>query len=706
MATQKALLRVDEARRRFVFRGIGDGLRPSADEHPATGGAALLVLAHGTAEGRSGLIQLDPARWRARSKKGLSYVYRDRKGTHGGVRKVVFAPGSLTVKAAGKQFPWAGEAAPDLVEVLFRIGQEWHCADVAGEMTRKGFRARDAFAPLACAPLVCGNGVRELGEPCDDGDLDDGDACTTLCQLGECDAPTYDSTWAAIQDLVFAKHGCTTGPCHGSTPGQGDLDLSPAAAYRELLDVPSTGSAFARVLPGGPKRSSLYLKLAAAVSPGSVEIGGTPMPSGLPPIGEDALEALRLWIIGGAPEHGVVEGAQGLLDACLPEPTPVVIEPLDPPAPGTGVQFRMPEFPLPANSETEVCFASYYDFSAQVPADLKDPTGEYMYVNGSELRQDPHSHHLQIIYSGAPATILDHPAFGAWTCKGGAQAGVPCEPTDLDACGDGLCGSTPVTNIACIGYGPPGYQVGIVTHTIGGAQTAQNYDPGLPGLFRKVPIKGVLYWNSHAFNLTAEDTRMHAYDNQLFATDRRFESRGITTVETTFMPAGSPPFARTTVCADHVLPQDARLLFLTSHTHKRGEHFWATHPDGTRIFENFEYADPAVAGYDPPLVFDSPVAAERTIHFCATYHNGVAADGAPDVTTVRRRSVTPSNGSPCGAVACVAGRVGAPCATDAACDSSPGAGDGWCDACALTGGVTTEDSMFILIGAYVDGPLE
>jgi hypothetical protein len=57
-------------------------------------------------------------------------------------------------------------------------------------------------------------------------------------------------------------------------------------------------------------------------------------------------------------------------------------------------------------------------------------------------------------------------------------------------------------------------------------------------------------------------------------------------------------------------------------------------------------------------------------------------------------------------VACVAGRVGAPCATDAACDSSPGAGDGWCDACALTGGVTTEDSMFILIGAYVDGPLE
>jgi hypothetical protein len=34
------------------------------------------------------------------------------------------------------------------------------------------------------------------------------------------------------------------------------------------------------------------------------------------------------------------------------------------------------------------------------------------------------------------------------------------------------------------------------------------------------------------------------------------------------------------------------------------------------------------------------------------------------------------------------------------CDTSPGAGDGLCDACAITGGESTENEMFILIGQY------
>ena len=36
----------------------------------------------------------------------------------------------------------------------------------------------------------------------------------------------------------------------------------------------------------------------------------------------------------------------------------------------------------------------------------------------------------------------------------------------------------------------------------------------------------------------------------------------------------------------------------------------------------------------------------------------------------------------------------------ATCDSSPGAGDGLCDACTVNGGVTTEDEMFLILGAY------
>ncbi len=37
---------------------------------------------------------------------------------------------------------------------------------------------------------------------------------------------------------------------------------------------------------------------------------------------------------------------------------------------------------------------------------------------------------------------------------------------------------------------------------------------------------------------------------------------------------------------------------------------------------------------------------------------------------------------------------------DAFCDSTPGAGDGLCDACPVHGGVTTEDEMFVLLGSY------
>ena len=61
-------------------------------------------------------------------------------------------------------------------------------------------------------------------------------------------------------------------------------------------------------------------------------------------------------------------------------------------------------------------------------------------------------------------------------------------------------------------------------------------------------------------------------------------------------------------------------------------------------------------------------------------------------------------GGPCtqGETACIGGpQQGASCnGNDALCDSSPGAGDGDCDACPLAGGFRTEDEMFILFGNY------
>jgi len=127
------------------------------------------------------------------------------------------------------------------------------------------------------------------------------------------------------------------------------------------------------------------------------------------------------------------------------------------------------------------------------------------------------------------------------------------------------------------------------------------------------------------------------------------------------------------------------------------------------LYENFLYNDPDRLILDPPLIFDSEEESARTLTYCALYNNGVAADGTPDPETVTRASRMPDSvniiGVPgaCTPVACVAGKIGAACdgADDnGSCDSAPDAGDGLCDACTITGGESTENEMFLVIGDY------
>jgi len=88
---------------------------------------------------------------------------------------------------------------------------------------------------------------------------------------------------------------------------------------------------------------------------------------------------------------------------------------------------------------------------------------------------------------------------------------------------------------------------------------------------------------------------------------------------------------------------------------------------------------------------------------CGTSTSEDPGLGTIDPATVTRASRMPQSPS-CKPVACAAGSIDAPCAgedDDAACDSSPGAGDGWCDACKITAGVTTENEMFVLTPTYL-----
>ena len=523
---------------------------------------------------------------------------------------------------------------------------------------------------------------------------------------------TFSNTFDAIQSLIFKRSGCTNDACHGEA-NTGGLDLRVGAAYDNLIEASSTGSSLTRVMQGSALDSFLFHKLAAATDPSQGQpIAGSPMPIGEPPLSLDQLEAIRLWIKAGAPERGSVgdedfgssDTLAALLGACLPEASPIAVTPLQPPAPDVGVQFEMPEFLLPKETELEVCFAVYYDFSDVVPARFQD--GESFFVNGSQLRQDPQSHHLTIQHSGFGAEMVTHESFGDWTCKGGAQAGTICDPLDGASCGSGLCGSEVQNSLACIGFGPDGGLGFLGNASLGGIGSTQDVSPPRDGVFRKFPIRGILYWNSHAFNLTTADHQMHAWANVLFTDDLRFEQESAITLPSLYDAAGQPPYTVQTYCSNWIAPEGAQLIRLASHTHKRGKKFTIDLPDGTRIYESFTYADPLQLDFDPPISLSSSNPADRTFHYCGTFNNGVGDDGLPDPETVVRSSRMPARAS-CTPVACAEGKVGSPCRGSfdhATCDTAPGAGDGMCDACPITSGVTTEDEMFILTAEYYVDP--
>ncbi len=520
---------------------------------------------------------------------------------------------------------------------------------------------------------------------------------------------SFESTFEAIQKIVFERRGCTAELCHGSAAA-GGLDLSPDVAYDNLYGRPGQIANMPLVQTGRTSNSLLFLKLAAASQPDFFDVPGAPMPNGQEPLSDDELELVRLWIYSGAPESGVIQSTIELIDACLPDPSPITIEPLEPPPPGQGVQFVMPQFTLGASSETEVCFASYYDFTDQVPDRFKDPTGTMFRYKGFDMRQDPQSHHLILYAPGVPLDRVHDPAYGTWTCASGPRRGEVCEPTDASSCGDALCASQLKVG-TCFGYGPRDFATSVDpvdVQGIGGAQRAQLYTEFGEGVYAEIPLRGLAYWNSHAFNLTPDDHQMNARLNYLFAEGQNFVSTPFPiSFASLYQAAGTPPFTEALYCNSMTFERGTRITEVTQHTHRFAKFFEAWLPDGTKFYENSVYNDPRVVRFPTPLAFDSEDPAERTIEFCGLFNNGVAPDGSPDPETVTRSSRTPENqrrgAGVCEPVACAAGDIGAPCSgvgDDATCDSSPGAGDGFCDACPIQAGVSTENSMFLLLGRF------
>lgn len=630
-----------------------------------------------------------------------------------------------------------------------------------------------------------------------------------------CDETEFASTFELIQAAIFEQKGCTESVCHGSGRA-GGLDLRREAAYAELVDVDSeTVPGFSRVRAGRKDASLLWINLIAKTLPEAYSAPLRAMPlDPLPALSEDEVEAVRLWIERGAPETGVVPGTADLLDACLPPPGVLEVKPLPPPAAGTGVQIPMPVWTMPLSSEREICMASYYDLTDQVPEEFLGPDGTTFVFNRNEVRQSAGSHHLIVsAYSGTASP--DDPRWGGFSCSGGPRHGQACPPTDLTFCGEGgLCATRATTSVACNGFGPGDSGLGLNSAGISGTQETSTLNDFAPGVYREIPLKGMILWNHHAFNLTQEPAPMQAWLNFEFAPpEEQLYPVRIIFDATQIFKMNVPVFSSEEVCNNSQLPQGAHLYELSSHAHQRmkrwrtfmgrwqcnggpadGEacspmgydlnspdvcqgspcearqrprsgdcdadntvtvdelvrglsialgttsieacheadvnHDWAISvdevvtavnaalagvpgrkrldADEALLYVSFLYNDPVVLRFEPEIVF-SGRAADRWLTYCAVYDNGFTDPGL-----VKQRATSPFPpipisvlGGPCSTpTGCTQGRVGELCDgrgeadRNRSCDSEPGAGDGFCDACSLHGGVTTEDEMFILMGQY------
>lgn len=534
----------------------------------------------------------------------------------------------------------------------------------------------------------------------------------------ECDEiNTYESTWEGIYEQIFVQQQCADGPCHGSNAAAG-LDLSPEVAWANIHEIPSQTFDLDLIEPGTPMDSYLYLKVLAKLDPEGVEIAGGAMPTGNGALSTDDIELLRLWIKNGAQEDGTVAGTAELLGACLPEELPQSIRPLDAPDPSEGVQLIMPSYLLPAASEREVCFATYYDFCGQIPEEYlteRDTSsnqgqprqyGQRFRIEEYNLRQDAQSHHAILMeYTGY--ADVDAPEFGDWTCSLGSKSGESCDPKEQGACDDGFCISRIVDTPGCTGFGPPGGPSPLSSTNLLTVQQTSEKRSMPEGVFDEMPCEGIFYWNSHAFNLTGSDLEMNGRLNWTFAEDAQIRSLQIFDADQ-ILSISIPAYEEKTFCQSWVAPQGSRVYNLLSHYHQRGKEFLVYDPDGELVYQNFSYNDPLNKYFDPPLEMDSPDVEDRTFRYCATYNNGYGENGEPDPSVVKRASETPQNSifGRCTPTNCWSGQVGKPCnglGDDATCDSTPGEGDGLCDACPVNGGVSTEDEMFLILGAYYIG---
>ena len=193
----------------------------------------------------------------------------------------------------------------------------------------------------------------------------------------QCESGSFDSTFALIQKAIFENRGCTSDACHGSPTPAASIcaptsptttwSTSPAQTPPRRAGTASSPARDAQ--PAVPERRRQDAARRSATAPLRADAARSAA-------GADAPTSSRRCACGSRAARratATVAGTGELLDACLPPPEPIEIEPLPPPRRARACSSTCRAGCCAPHSEHEVCFATYYDVTDQVPAAVPRP---------------------------------------------------------------------------------------------------------------------------------------------------------------------------------------------------------------------------------------------------------------------------------------------------------------------------------------------
>ena len=130
---------------------------------------------------------LDCTKWKV---SGSSFRYSDKPTGTGSVRRVTYRLGTLVVTLQGAPYSAGPVTGPvDFLETRLTIGTTDYCGrwdGPPGKIVKNALNRVTIAGPTAACQQLCGNGIVEAPEICDDGNTINGDGCDANCKPTGC----------------------------------------------------------------------------------------------------------------------------------------------------------------------------------------------------------------------------------------------------------------------------------------------------------------------------------------------------------------------------------------------------------------------------------------------------------------------------------------------------------------------------------------